>query len=70
MRAVAVLFCCFVASATTVQAEDDDDFLSCECPDVYDPVCGSDGITYQNLCRFNCVQELVPDLEIVHYGEC
>ena len=35
------------------------------CLDVYDPVCGVDGITYGNGCVANC--QIV---EIKHDGEC
>lgn len=37
----------------------------CECPTIYDPVCGADGRTYGNACAAGC-----EDVEIVHEGAC
>lgn len=28
---------------------------SCQCPELHQPVCGSDGITYDNQCYLDCV---------------
>lgn len=42
----------------------------CDCTRQYDPICGSDGETYDNWCLFGCVQEKVPDLKILRQGEC
>ncbi|KAH3821410.1 uncharacterized protein LOC127830938 [Dreissena polymorpha] len=39
------------------------------CPDYYEPYCGSDGITYSNLCAFNVARCRNPSLGHT-YGAC
>nr|ACL36281.1 Kazal-type serine proteinase inhibitor 2 [Penaeus chinensis] len=41
------------------------------CPDNYDPVCGSDGVTYSNVCeleRANCLSD--EEITVAYPGEC
>lgn len=38
---------------------------SCVCPEIYDPVCGEDGVTYSNACHARCA-----GVEIAHSGAC
>src|SRR3989338_1952514 len=39
--------------------------VSCSCPELYSPVCGSDGVTYANQCEADC-----KNVEVLHSGEC
>ena len=41
------------------------------CIEQYDPVCGSDGVTYSNGCNLQvtkCSEN--PDLQVISKGEC
>uniref|UniRef100_A0A1Y1MRQ7 Kazal-like domain-containing protein n=1 Tax=Photinus pyralis TaxID=7054 RepID=A0A1Y1MRQ7_PHOPY len=36
----------------------------------YSPVCGSNGVTYNNIARFQCAQRCGRNIEIARYGVC
>lgn len=42
----------------------------CACPRMYDPICGSNGITYGNECTFLCAQNKLSDLRMVKRDAC
>lgn len=50
------------------QADSDDSI--CACYLNYDPICGSDNMTYPNKCVFDCAQKKNKNLTIKHKGEC
>ena len=37
----------------------------CKCKDTLQPICGKDGVTYDNLCRLTCAK-VKPD----YFGSC
>lgn len=43
---------------------------SCACPRMYDPICGSNGITYGNECTFLCAARKKADLTILKRDAC
>lgn len=43
---------------------------SCACPRMYDPICGSNGITYGNECTFLCAARKKTDLTITKRDAC
>ncbi|ODN00974.1 Serine protease inhibitor dipetalogastin [Orchesella cincta] len=42
----------------------------CKCEDIAEPLCANNGVTYTNMCRFECAKHKVSRLRIVKEGEC
>lgn len=43
---------------------------NCDCPPVYEHLCGTDGKTYESMCRLDCAQREDPELSEQHDGPC
>ncbi|XP_028168235.1 serine protease inhibitor dipetalogastin-like [Ostrinia furnacalis] len=59
----AVIFLAVALTCATAQSP-------CACPKNRRPVCGSDGISYSNICTFRCEQASDSRLTLRHEGEC
>ena len=46
---------------------DNQNVLSCVCPDLYSPVCGNNGRTYSSSCEANCKGESVSNQVAIKY---
>jgi len=63
-------FVCAVLTVSSVGGKILPHKESCSCFEVYDPVCGSDFVTYGNECEFNCAKVNRPELSILSRGPC
>lgn len=43
---------------------------ACACPRMYQPICGSDGVTYGNDCTFRCASLAKSGLTMKKRSEC
>lgn len=69
-----VMIIAMIGGCVTADAYGDGKDVSCACPRIYDPVCGSDSVTYSNKCMFNCQAKSSKGrnlkLKIVRMGPC
>lgn len=70
MRVLLVITILVAAFVAQNSAEDDSHQPLCMCPKIFAPVCGTDLVTYANLCLLDCEKERKPDLEAKFHGDC
>uniref|UniRef100_A0A1L8DP32 Putative kazal-type serine protease inhibitor-like protein n=1 Tax=Nyssomyia neivai TaxID=330878 RepID=A0A1L8DP32_9DIPT len=69
MKIVLVATLALICTFCTIEAQEK---VSCPCPRIYLPVCGSDDVTYSNKCEFECVAKSAKgrSLSIKREGRC
>lgn len=50
--------------------EVEEESQACECPPIRRPLCGSDGVTYTNICTYKCAVDLNSTLKVKFLGFC
>jgi len=43
---------------------------ACPCRRISCPVCGTDGVSYGNVCYLHCAKARHPDLDVAYNGRC
>ncbi|XP_016963466.1 serine protease inhibitor Kazal-type 1 [Drosophila biarmipes] len=69
MRCLALIALCLLALLVLAAGQESKGF--CPCPRNYDPVCGSDSVTYSNQCDLNCAaKNQGRAITVVKAGKC
>lgn len=71
MSYIKICFFVFACTAFIVSATESDSFKQCRCAKDFQPICGSDGKTYPNICVLRCEQQTINDrLTALYSGAC
>ena len=70
IKVLGIIFLTGFLATACLPPEGKDCMKNCKSPDIYDPICGSDGKTYDNKYSLKCHQRCHPDLKKVHNGKC